>query len=493
MNADVFGLLRTQARLQRASEIATADAPDGAVPAPVFRVVDRAGLAALPPADPGDLFFDFEGDPLYTEGTARARAPARSGASTTCSAGSTRARRSRACGRTRSRKNASPSSASSTSSMLHRAAHPGMHIYHYAPYEPTHLLAMAARHGTGEAQVDRLLRDGVFVDLYPIVRRALRVGSRSYSIKKLEPLYMGDETRQSDVQRGDESIVRYVEARMLAGRGRATRARERSSTTSPTTTATTASRPVACVTGCGSVRTSSGSSRPPTPNPMSPVTSPRRAPSRCSATGRAAVEDGRERSGPPPRIGRNRLLPARGEELLGDALPAPSRTRIGVGAESRCRGHRCVALRGRGGLASRRGTAGGSRASCGCAANWLRARACRSARTCSCSTIFRRRSSSRPRLAGFTRITAGVRVIEELEDGAIVEERAKGAVHVGGAAHRDHAGSSAACVVTAGRDRRVGRWRDRREPDFPRRSGDRPAAASCTAPARGPSGSRRSR
>ena len=99
-----------------------------------------------------------------------------------------------------------------------------MHIYHYAPYEPTHLLAMAARHGVREADVDRLLRDGVFVDLYPIVRRALRVGSRSYSIKKLEPLYMGDEVRTSDVQKGDDSIVRYVEARALADDGDAAEA-----------------------------------------------------------------------------------------------------------------------------------------------------------------------------------------------------------------------------------------------------------------------------
>jgi uncharacterized protein len=94
-----------------------------------------------------------------------------------------------------------------------------MHIYHYAPYEPTHLLAMAARYGVREAEVDTLLREGVFVDLYPIVRRALRVGSRSYSIKKLEPLYMGAEVRTSDVQRGDDSIVKYVEARELMDAG----------------------------------------------------------------------------------------------------------------------------------------------------------------------------------------------------------------------------------------------------------------------------------
>src|SRR5690606_3406551 len=100
-----------------------------------------------------------------------------------------------------------------------RQPHPGMHIYHYAPYEPTHLLAMAAKYGVRESDVDRLLADGVFVDLYPIVRRALRVGSRSYSIKKLEPLYMGDEVRTSDVQRGDDSIVKYVEARAYEAAG----------------------------------------------------------------------------------------------------------------------------------------------------------------------------------------------------------------------------------------------------------------------------------
>src|SRR5690606_19145850 len=46
------------------------------------------------------------------------------------------------------------------------------------------------------------------------------VGSASYSIKKLEPLYMGGEVRTQDVQKGDDSIVRYVEARTLADEGR---------------------------------------------------------------------------------------------------------------------------------------------------------------------------------------------------------------------------------------------------------------------------------
>ncbi len=211
MNADVFALLRTQAQLQRASEAAEAPAP--VHPAPLYRVVQPAALAALPPADPGDLFFDFEGDPLYTEGSGTDW-----GIDYLFGWVDDTETFSRLWAHSFDEERAALTRFLDFVD-AHRAAHPGMHIYHYAPYEPTHLLAMAARHGAGEAQVDRLLRDGVFVDLYPIVRRALRVGSRSYSIKKLEPLYMGAETRQSDVQRGDESIVRYVEARMLQDAG----------------------------------------------------------------------------------------------------------------------------------------------------------------------------------------------------------------------------------------------------------------------------------
>ncbi|MDX2376045.1 TM0106 family RecB-like putative nuclease [Microbacterium sp. LRZ72] len=204
MPAETFALMRTQAQLQIASE---------GKPAPGYRLVQPAALAALPQPDAGDLFFDFEGDPLHAEAAGRwwgldylfgwVDTDEVFSALWAHSFAEERLALERFLDLVE----------------LRRATHPGLHIYHYAPYEPTHLLQMAARHGVGEARVDGLLRDGVFVDLYPIVRRALRVGSRSYSIKKLEPLYMGAEVRESDVQRGDESIERYVEARALADAG----------------------------------------------------------------------------------------------------------------------------------------------------------------------------------------------------------------------------------------------------------------------------------
>src|SRR5439155_1767968 len=66
---------------------------------------------------------------------------------------------------------------------------PEMHIYHYAPYEPTAIKRLVGRHGTCVDEVDELLRAGVFVDLYRAVRQGIRASVESYSIKRLEPLY----------------------------------------------------------------------------------------------------------------------------------------------------------------------------------------------------------------------------------------------------------------------------------------------------------------
>ena len=68
-------------------------------------------------------------------------------------------------------------------------ANPGMHIYHYAPYEPSAFKRLMGRYATREAEVDRMLRAGLFVDLHAVVRRALRASVERYSIKDLEQFY----------------------------------------------------------------------------------------------------------------------------------------------------------------------------------------------------------------------------------------------------------------------------------------------------------------
>ena len=207
MNADTFETLRAQARVQLRAD---------AEGVPTYDVHYAAAIHTLPVPSLGDIFFDFEGDPLYTEPAPDGEA--HWGIDYLFGWVDNDDRYSALWAHTfADEKRALEDFLDFVK--LRRSAHPGMHIYHYAPYETSHLVAMAARHGVREGEVDRLLREGVFVDLYPLVLRTVRVGSRSYSIKKLEPLYMGDDVRTSDVQKGDDSIVQYVAAREFAAAG----------------------------------------------------------------------------------------------------------------------------------------------------------------------------------------------------------------------------------------------------------------------------------
>ena len=73
--------------------------------------------------------------------------------------------------------------------MARWAADDGFHIYHYAPYEPAAIKRLMGRHATREEEVDRLLRGERFVDLYSVVRHAVRASVESYSIKDLERFF----------------------------------------------------------------------------------------------------------------------------------------------------------------------------------------------------------------------------------------------------------------------------------------------------------------
>ncbi len=206
MNAEVFANLRSQARLQ----LRAAEHPEAPPP---FEVHDPRALRLLPPPDAGDIFFDFEGDPLHSE-PAHGDREALWGIDYLFGWVDEQERYTARWAHTLAEERRALEDFLAFVAER-RQIHPGMHIYHYAPYETAHLSAMAARHGVGEEVVDALLREGVFVDLYPMVLRSVRVGERSYSIKKLEPLYMGDDVRMADVKKGDESIERYVAARTL--------------------------------------------------------------------------------------------------------------------------------------------------------------------------------------------------------------------------------------------------------------------------------------
>jgi uncharacterized protein len=197
--------LAAQARLQLARRT------DGRPP---YEIADPQPLTLLPDPDRGDLFFDFEGDPLWTAdghdwgleymfgvlevgGTFRPL----------CAHDRAGERQAFVDFLEMVRKR--------------RKRYPKLHIYHYAAYEKTALLRLAGRYGVGEDAVDDLLRSGVLVDLYPLVRKSIRVGTEDYGLKSLEPLYMGAQLRSGDVTTAAGSITQYARFCQLRAEGRA--------------------------------------------------------------------------------------------------------------------------------------------------------------------------------------------------------------------------------------------------------------------------------
>ncbi len=177
------------------------------------RVEVERGLGALPEPSAGDLFFDIEGDPFacaadgdrltsedgleYLFGLVE---PGPAGASTVPCFHSFWA--FDRAGERRSFEQVIDLIVEC------RARHPAMHVFHYAPYEQTALKRLANRYGTRVDELDDLLRAGVFVDLYRVVRQAIRASVESYSIKKLEPLY---DFRRSTTLRDANTCLREFE------------------------------------------------------------------------------------------------------------------------------------------------------------------------------------------------------------------------------------------------------------------------------------------
>ena len=140
------------------------------------------GLACLPEPSAGDVFLDFEGDPFvgeygleyligyqfrdltgewtYTSDWAFTRQDERIAFETFVDF-----------------------------VMVRWQQHPGMHVYHYAPYEPAALKRLMGRYATREEEIDQMLRAKLFVDLFGVVRHSVRASVESYSIKRLEAFY----------------------------------------------------------------------------------------------------------------------------------------------------------------------------------------------------------------------------------------------------------------------------------------------------------------
>lgn len=187
-----FERLRAQAALQ----VARRTGKPRTEPLPIE---PGRGFLRMPAPSPHDLFFDLEGDPLHPDGLeylwgVHYRDPS----------GEPFFRH--AWGHDRAAERAA------FESMVdffteHCARHPDAHIYHYAPYEVTVLRRLSTAFASREAAVDNLLRGEKLVDLYSIVRGAIRTSEPDLSLKTLEIFFA--EKRGEGVQKADQSIVHY--------------------------------------------------------------------------------------------------------------------------------------------------------------------------------------------------------------------------------------------------------------------------------------------
>jgi uncharacterized protein len=192
------------ARLKRQAALQVAKRKDGQNRHEVLPVEPGRGFGRVPQSDPGDLFFDMEGDPLITGGLEYLfgfiNGPSDKPIFRAFWA--------------HSREEEKKAFEDAIDFMVERLqAHPAAHIYHYASYEASALKRLSVFHGTREAELDDLLRRRKLVDLYRVVIEGVRVSEPSYSIKNMEAFYMPK--REGEVKTAGQSVVVYENWRKL--------------------------------------------------------------------------------------------------------------------------------------------------------------------------------------------------------------------------------------------------------------------------------------
>jgi uncharacterized protein len=195
MRTEVFEKLKSQAQIQLHS--AGKDIPD-------FKVLEHGqevikGLELLPPHNDADVFFDIEGDPLVEGGLEYLW-----GVTFFVEKGERDFIDFWAHDADQEKK-----SFEEFVLWVYKRwkENPGMHIYHYANYEIAACRRLMGRYAVCEEEVNELLRNNVFIDLYKVVKHGLLIGERNYSIKSVEHIYRGK--RDTEVANGGESVVVY--------------------------------------------------------------------------------------------------------------------------------------------------------------------------------------------------------------------------------------------------------------------------------------------
>lgn len=195
LTSNVLMRLRSQAKIQKDSI---------GQDKPLFKIIiselnQKQGLSLLPPHSPLDVFFDIEGFPLEDGGLEYLWGCAYFNVDGVRQFKDFWAHN----------KNEEQQAFKEFVEWVYARwkEDPTMHIYHYANYEIAACRKLMGRYGICEYEVDQLLRNEVFVDLYKIVKSGLLLGEPKYSIKNVERLYRG--VRKTDIKSGGDSVVIY--------------------------------------------------------------------------------------------------------------------------------------------------------------------------------------------------------------------------------------------------------------------------------------------
>ena len=192
-------------RLQRQAHLQVATRSDhGAIPA--FEIVEATddpvyghGFELMPAADDGDVYFDFEGHPFW-----------RADHDLFFLAGLYYGRDDEWFydGRWAHDLDEQDAMIAELTDFFarRREAHPGYHVYHYNHTERS-AMERLTKGTASESLLRHLVDTGLFVDLYAVVRNALRVGAESYGLKSLEKL--AGFVRSGEIEQGAGAVVEY--------------------------------------------------------------------------------------------------------------------------------------------------------------------------------------------------------------------------------------------------------------------------------------------
>lgn len=136
------------------------------------------GLNLLPEPNEGDVYFDFEGDAFFPDGGLEyifGYVYVEKGSTQyTCLWSTNRSEERKAFQQF-------------IEFILARwKRYPKMHIYHFAPYEPSAIKRLARMHAVYEKEVDDLLSEEKFIDLHAVFKESLLASVETYSLKELE-------------------------------------------------------------------------------------------------------------------------------------------------------------------------------------------------------------------------------------------------------------------------------------------------------------------